>query len=112
VNAVVLLPVLVPLIAAALGLVAWQSGPAQRSIALAGSVVLLATGIAPLGIRRPDPTSDRHPSPTVPFARLLQSEASRANEASAGSLDLGALHRWSRVRGTPFLPYTSLSTRP
>jgi multicomponent Na+:H+ antiporter subunit D len=46
VNAVVLLPVLVPLIAAALGLVAWQSGVAQRTIALVGSATLLASGIA------------------------------------------------------------------
>ena len=45
-NAVVLLPVLVPLFAAALGLVAWRSGRAQRFIAVAGSAGLLAVGIA------------------------------------------------------------------
>ena len=44
-NALVLLPVLVPLAAAALGLVAWRSVAAQRLIALAGSGVLLAVGI-------------------------------------------------------------------
>ena len=44
-NALVLLPVLVPLIAAALGLVAWRSPAAQRAIALAGAAVLLAVGI-------------------------------------------------------------------
>ena len=44
-NALVLLPVLVPLTAAALGLVAWQSPAAQRLIALVGSAVLLAVGI-------------------------------------------------------------------
>ena len=44
-NALVLLPVLVPLTAAALGLVAWQSPAAQRLIALVGSAVLLAAGI-------------------------------------------------------------------
>ena len=44
-NALVMLPVLVPLVAAALGLVAWRSGTAQRLIAVAASVVLLAVGI-------------------------------------------------------------------
>ena len=40
-----MLPVLVPLIAAALGLFAWRSGTAQRLIAIAASAVLLAVGI-------------------------------------------------------------------
>ncbi len=40
-----MLPVLVPLIAAALGLFAWRSGTAQRLIAVAASAVLLAVGI-------------------------------------------------------------------
>ena len=44
-NALVLLPVLVPLTAAALGLVAWPSPAAQRLIALAGSALLLAVGV-------------------------------------------------------------------
>ena len=44
-NALVLLPLLVPLMAAALGLVAWRSASAQRLIALAGSAVLLAVGV-------------------------------------------------------------------
>ena len=44
-NALVLLPLLVPLTAAALGLVAWRSASAQRLIALAGSAVLLAVGV-------------------------------------------------------------------
>ncbi len=44
-SALVLLPVLVPLTAAALGLLAWRSASAQRFIALAGSAVLLAVGI-------------------------------------------------------------------
>jgi multicomponent Na+:H+ antiporter subunit D len=46
VNPLVLLPVLVPLSAAALGLLAWRSGRAQRLIAVAGSIVLLLVGIA------------------------------------------------------------------
>ncbi len=44
-SGIVLLPVLVPLLAAALGLLAWRSGRAQRLIALGGSGVLLAVGI-------------------------------------------------------------------
>ncbi len=40
-----MLPVLVPLIAAALGLFAWRSGTAQRLIAVAASAMLLAVGI-------------------------------------------------------------------
>ncbi len=44
-SIILLLPVLVPLFAAALGLLAWRSGRAQRLIALAGSGVLLAVAI-------------------------------------------------------------------
>jgi multicomponent Na+:H+ antiporter subunit D len=44
VSAIVLLPVLVPLAAGALGLLAWRSGTAQRLIAVSGSAVLLAVG--------------------------------------------------------------------
>jgi multicomponent Na+:H+ antiporter subunit D len=46
VSSVVLFPVLVPLLAAALGLLAWRWGSAQRLIALAGSVLLLVVGVA------------------------------------------------------------------
>jgi multicomponent Na+:H+ antiporter subunit D len=45
VSAIVLLPVLVPLLAAALGLLAWRSTAAQRLVAVAGSGVLLVVGI-------------------------------------------------------------------
>jgi len=45
VNGLVLLPVLVPLIAGALGLLAWKRPDLQRYIAVAGSAVLLAVGI-------------------------------------------------------------------
>ncbi len=44
-SIIVLLPLLVPLLAAALGLLAWRSGRAQRLIAVGGSGVLLAVGI-------------------------------------------------------------------
>ena len=45
-NPLLLLPVLIPLTAAALGLAMWRSGTAQRSIAVAGSVALLVAGVA------------------------------------------------------------------
>jgi multicomponent Na+:H+ antiporter subunit D len=45
VSALVLLPVLVPLLAAALALLAWRSIRAQRVIALAGAAMLLASGV-------------------------------------------------------------------
>jgi multicomponent Na+:H+ antiporter subunit D len=45
VSALVLLPLLVPLTAAALGLLLWRSVAAQRVIAIVGSAVLLAVGI-------------------------------------------------------------------
>ncbi len=44
-SALVLLPVLVPLLAAALGMLAWHSARAQRTIALAGAVLLLVSGV-------------------------------------------------------------------
>ena len=44
-NLLVMLPLLVPLTAAALGLAAWRHPAAQRLIALAASAVLLAVGI-------------------------------------------------------------------
>jgi multicomponent Na+:H+ antiporter subunit D len=46
VNPLLLLPVLIPLTAAALGLAMWRSGNAQRAIAVAGSVALLVAGVA------------------------------------------------------------------
>ena len=55
-NALVLLPVLVPLTAAALGLVAWRSAPAQRLIALARREVTP-------GRRLPENDRGRHPGP-------------------------------------------------
>jgi multicomponent Na+:H+ antiporter subunit D len=45
VSSLVLLPVLVPLVAAALGLLAWRSVAAQRVIAIAGAALLLASGV-------------------------------------------------------------------
>jgi len=46
VSALTLLPVVVPLLAASLGLLAWRSGRVQRLIALAGSGLLLIAGVA------------------------------------------------------------------
>ena len=45
-SVLTLLPVVVPLLAAALGLLAWRSGRVQRLIALAGSGLLLMAGVA------------------------------------------------------------------
>ena len=45
-NGLVLAPVLVPLVAAALGLVAWRHPDLQRYVAVGGSAVLLVAGVA------------------------------------------------------------------
>ena len=45
-SVLVLLPVLVPLLAAALGMLAWRSIRAQRAIALVGAALLLVSGVA------------------------------------------------------------------
>ena len=45
-NGLVLAPVLVPLVAAALGLVAWRHPDLQRYVAVGGSVLLLVAGVA------------------------------------------------------------------
>ncbi len=44
-NPVLILPVLIPLAAAALGLASWRSGMVQRRIAIGGSALLLIAGV-------------------------------------------------------------------